>query len=201
MVMTSCETNGVYCQFKAVDTATKAITDYLINNNEDLWKLLYYTKPNVLPLEQPNLTLKQKTKMICTDVYAVNNNVDKNILFQTQVGEALKTAIPQVRIEIGDVVGFTPYTGYMYIDFQIVVPNKQDLFVAPYSNIARRSDAIFRELVKTLNGVYIPNTSFNGKMFLDTSAPNGAGRKTGAFRQQMNDEYTGRWVTFSVLIS
>ena len=195
------ENDRRYCQFNAVDTATKTIVDYLVNNNDDLWKLLYYTKPNVLPLEQPNLTLKQKIKMICTDVYATNNNVDKNILFQVQTGEAFQNAIPQIRIEIGDIVPIDPYRGFMYLDFQIVVPNKQDLFVASYSNVARRSDAIFRELAKTLNGVYIPNTNFNGKLFMDTSAPNGAGRRTGAFRQQMNDQYTGRWVTFSVLVS
>lgn len=199
--MNTCEDEGLYCQFNAVDTASKAIVDYLVNNNENVWKLLHFIKPNILPLEQPNLTLKQKTKMICTDPYATNNNVDKNILFQMQVGEAFTIAIPQIRIDIGDIIPIDSYRGYMNIHFQIIVPNKQELFVAPYSNVARRSDAIFRELVKTLNGVYIPNTNFNGKLFLNTSAPNGAGKKTGAFRQQMNDEYTGRWVTFSVLVS
>ena len=201
--MSSCNTNSNerYCQFLAVDTATKVIVDYMLNNNEDVWKLLHFIKPNILPLEQGNLTLKQKTKMICTDVYATNNNVDKNILFQTQVEEGFETAIPQIRIEIGDIVSFDGVRGYMNIVFQIIVPNKQDLFVAPYSNVARRSDAIFRELVKTFNGTYIPNSNFNGALFLNTNAPNGAGRKTGAFKYQMNEGYTRRWVTFSVHIS
>lgn len=200
--MSVCNSNNErYCQFTAVDTATKAVVDYLLNNNEDVWKLLKFIKPTILPLEQPNLTLKQKTDMICTNVYAVDGNVNKNILFQTQVGEAFSTAIPQIRVEIGDIVSFDGVRGYMNIIFQVIVPNKQDLFVAPYSNVARRSDAIFRELVKTFNGVYVPDTNFMGAMFINNGAPNGAGRRTGAFKEQMNDEYTSRWAIFSVLIS
>lgn len=187
-----------YNDFKAIDTATKVIVDYLFSNNEDLWKLLYYIKPNELPLSKPNLTTKQKAAMICTDPYATNENVDKNILFQTVTDEAFSVAIPQIRIEIGDIIPIDRVRAYMYIDFQIVVPNKQDIFVAPYNNVARRSDALFRELAKTLNGIDIPNSGFYSKMFLDRSS--NAGRKTGAYRQQMNKDFTGRWITFSVLL-
>ena len=187
-----------YNDFKAIDTATKVIVDYLFSNNEDLWKLLYYIKPNELPLSKPNLTTKQKAAMICTDPYATNENVDKNILFQTVTDEAFSVAIPQIRIEIGDIIPIDRVRAYMYIDFKIVVPNKQDIFVAPYNNVARRSDALFRELAKTLNGIDIPNSGFYSKMFLDRSS--NAGRKTGAYRQQMNKDFTGRWITFSVLL-
>lgn len=187
-----------YNKFEAIDSATKTIVDYLVLNNEDIWKLLYYIKPNELPLSMPNLTRTQKSKMICTDPYATNENVDKNILFQTVTDEAFSTAIPQIRIEIGDIVPLDRVRAYMYIDFQIVVPNKQDIFTAPYNGVARRSDAIFRELAKTFNGIDIPNSKFYSKMFLDRSS--NAGRKTGAYRQQMNQNFTGRWVTFSVLL-
>lgn len=187
-----------YNKFEAIDSATKTIVDYLVLNNEDIWKLLYYIKPNELPLSMPNLTRTQKSKMICTDPYATNDNVDKNILFQTVTDEAFSTAIPQIRIEIGDIVPLDRVRAYMYIDFQIVVPNKQDIFTAPYNGVARRSDAIFRELAKTFNGIDVPNSKFYSKMFLDRSS--NAGRKTGAYRQQMNQNFTGRWVTFSVLL-
>ena len=196
MVIEVCENE--YNKFEAIDSATKTIVDYLVLNNEDIWKLLYYIKPNELPLSMPNLTRTQKSKMICTDPYATNENVDKNILFQTVTDEAFSTAIPQIRIEIGDIVPLDRVRAYMYIDFQIVVPNKQDIFTAPYNGVARRSDAIFRELAKTFNGIDIPNSKFYSKMFLDRSS--NAGRKTGAYRQQMNQNFTGRWVTFSVLL-
>lgn len=195
----SCNDN-YYNRFEAIDNATKVITDYLVRNNEDLWKLLYYIEPNVLPLSQGNLTNAQKAQMICTDPYAINGGVDKNVLFQTVFDEAFSTAIPQLRFEVGDIIPIDPYRAYINIDFQIIVPVKQDIFTAPYNSVARRSDAIFRELVKTLNGVEIPNSQFHGKMFMDRMAPNGAGRKTGSFRQQMNTSFTGRWCTFSVLI-
>lgn len=187
-----------YNKMEAIDSATKVIIDYLFANNEDLWKLLYYIEPNILPLSQPNLTNAQKRNMICTDPYATNENVDKNILFQTVTDEAFSTAIPQIRIEIGDIVPLDRVRAYMYIDFQIVVPNRQDIFTAPYNPVARRSDAIYRELLKTFNGVDIPNSKFYSKMFQDRSS--NAGRKTGSYRQQMNQNFTGRWVTFSVLL-
>lgn len=190
--------NNEYNEFNPIDSATKNIVDYLVLNNENIWKLLYYIKPNVMPLSQPNLTQEQKAAMICTDPYATNNNVDKNILFQTTIDEAFSTEIPQIRIEVGDIVPIDRVRGYMYIDFQVIVPNKQDIFTASYNPVARRTDAIFRELAKTFNGVDIPNSKFQSKMFLDRSSM--AGRKTGAYRQQMNKNYAGRWVTFSVLI-
>ena len=197
--MEICNEN-TYNKFDAIDDAAKVIVDYLFTNNEDLWKLLHYIKPKQLPLSQPNLTQEQKKKMICTDAYATNNNVDKNILFQTVSDEAFSTAIPQLRIEVGDIVPINAYQAYANINFQIIVPNKQDVFAAPYNSVARRSDAIFRELAKTLNGVDIPNSKFYSKLFMDRSAPDGAGRKAGTYRQQMNNGYTGRWVTFSVLM-
>jgi len=192
--------DNYYNQFGALDKATKVIIDYLVQNNEDLWKLLYYYDNNVLPLSQANLTTAQKAQMICTDPYAINENVDKSVLFQVVIDEAFTTAIPQLRVEVGDIVPIDPYRAYMNIEFQIIVPIKQDIFTAPYNSVARRSDAIFRELAKTFNGVEIPNSNFHGKMFMDRMAPNGAGRKTGSYRQQMNTSYTGRWCTFTVLI-
>jgi hypothetical protein len=196
---TICNENN-YNRYDAIDTATKVIVDYLFDNNEDFWKLLYYIEPNVLPLSQPNLTSSQKASMICVDPYAVNNNVDKNILFQTVIDEAFSTAIPQVRIEIGDIVPIDSYRAYINIDFQIVVPNKQDIFTAPYNSVARRSDAIFRELAKTLNGATITESGFYSKMFMNRASANGSGRKTGSYRQQMNNNYTGRWCIFSVFL-
>ena len=195
-----CNNENYYNQFGAIDNATKVITDYLVQNNENLWKLLYYIDPDVLPLAERNLSVQEKAKMIATNPYEVNESVDKNILFITTIDEAFSCAIPQLRMEIGDVVPIDAYRAYMNIDFQIVVPIKQDIFTASYNNVARRSDAIFRELAKSLNGKIIPNSNFYGKMFMDKSAPSGAGRKTGAFRQVMNTNYVGRWCTFSVLI-
>ena len=52
------------------------VTDYLFDN-EDIWKLIYYTldekgNPIVKPLEMPNLTAKQKRDLIYQGVDDVN---------------------------------------------------------------------------------------------------------------------------------
>ena len=193
----SCEKE--YNKFIAVNNATKNIINYLIENNEDLWKLLYYIENSILPLSQDNLTFEQKVSMICTNPYDINNNVEKNILFEiTAVDEAFSTAIPQIRIDVGDIIPLDRTRGYMEIAFQIIVPNKQDLFTTESNNVARRSLVIYTELAKTLNGTYIENCNFNSPLFLDRSSI--AGKKTGSYPEQYNRHYTGRYVVFSVLI-
>lgn len=190
-----------YNQFEAIDRATKVLVDYLITNNEDLWKLLKYIEPNKLPLSQKDLSIKTKASMISTNPYDVNEETTKNILFKTtSVDEAFTVAIPQVRFEIGEILPINPYLASMNIEVQIIVPDKQDLFTAPYNPVARRSDAILRELTKTFNGINLENSSFQSKLFMDRSASGGAGRKTGSTRVQWNNGYCGRWATFAVLI-
>ena len=192
-------TDTEYNKFLPILSATKNIINYLVENNEDLWKLLYYTESGILPLEQPNLTTAQKISMICTNPYILNDNVDKNILFQTTaIDEAFSTAIPQLRIEIGDIIPLDRVRGYMNINFQIVVPNRQDIFNASYNNVARRSIAIFQQLAQTLNGVEIEYSGFKSKLFMDRTS--NAGKKTGSYPEQMSRQYTGRWAVFSVLI-
>ena len=188
-----------YNNFSPILTATKNIVNYLIDNNEDLWKLLYYTDDGILPLEQPNLTRQQKISMICTNPYELNDNVEKNILFQIMaIDEAFSVAIPQIRIDVGDIVPMDRVRGYMLINFEIIVPNKQDIFTASYNNVAKRSLAIFQQLAQTLNGSNIPDSGFQSKMFMDRSSS--AGRKTGCIPEQLSRQYTGLWCVFSVLI-
>lgn len=188
-----------YNKFEAIKVVTKNIVNYLILNNEDLWKLLYYIKDNELPLSQENLTTQQKIAMISTNPYDINENTTKNILFQTTaVDETFITAIPQIRIEIGDIIPTDRVRGYIEIIFQIIVPNKQELFTTSYNNVASRSTTIFMELAKSLNGTFIKDSYLKSELFLDRSSS--AGRKTGAINIQYNKEYTGRWCTFSVLI-
>jgi hypothetical protein len=200
MVMSECE-EKTYNEFSALDSATKKIVNYLFYNAPDLWKLLYYFAPEDLPYSKDDLTDSQKANMIVKtpqEMYDPNVSVNKSVLFQINIDEAFSVARPQIRLEIGDITPADSYRGFAEIVFQIVVPNKQKIFISSYNDMADRSVAIFRELVKALNGKKIPEAGFYTQMFMNKSAQNGAGRKTGAFKEVQNKNYSGYYVVFSV---
>lgn len=192
--------NTQYNKFEAVRSASYNILTYLMNNNEDLFKLLKYIGQNENPYSQPNLALSEKVAMIARNSYDTNESTTKNILFITELREAFSTNVAQLRIEIDDIKAINPYQGYINIWFQIIVPIVADVMGSTSTTGERRTDSIFLELVKTLNGEIIPSIGFNSPMFINTSASDGAGRKTGSYRTQANTDYTQRWVCFSVLV-
>ena len=196
----NCKVN-IYNKFQALSNGMKHISDYLVANSQDLFKLLKYIEPTDFPLSKPDLTNAEKAAMICSDavsMYDINSTTKKNIIYQIDVDEAFWIAEPQIRMEVGNFVGVNSYTGYADLNFQIVVPNKQRLFNNGANTLADRSVAIALELIKVLNGATIPNAGFLDSVFINKSAPDGAGRNTGAYRQTQNKGYSGYLLTLSV---
>lgn len=191
----------VYNKFSALSNGVQVISDYLVENSQDLFKLLKYYEPTDMPLSMPDLTNQEKAEMICSDavqLYAVNSTNKKNIIYQLQVNEALWIAEPQIRMEIGDIVPVDSYRGYAEVNFLIVVPNNQRLFTNGANTLADRSLAIALELTDKLNGKVIPNSSFYSNLFMNKSAPNSAGRNTGIYRVKLNDGWSGYYLTLAV---
>ena len=200
MVIINSNTNKdlQYNQFSGLDRANRCIVDYLFNNAPDLWRLLYYTDKQ--PLFQPLLTTEQKSNMIAKDYTIDNITTTKNILFITETDETFSVAIPQIRIDIGDVLPINSYQSAVEIIFQIIIPNKLHIIQTEYNDVATRGIAIFRELAKALNGRRIDNSGFNSPLFMNRKAPEGVGRNNGAKKIAFNKHYKGYWVSFSVLI-
>lgn len=185
--------NKDYNEFSNIRRVTSDIIDYLVENNPDLLKLLYYTDST--PLQHSNLTTKQIQEMICKRPDIEDTSL-KSILFQTEIDEGLNIAKPQLRIELGDIVPMNAHRGAILINFQIVVPNKQKIIVTEYSEVDDRSVAIFQELTKTLNGAVLG--CLCSPLYLDRKG--NEGRTTGAYRDtRQNKNYSGYWVTFAAL--
>lgn len=191
---------NAYNKFRPVRGASYKILTYLMQNNENIFKLLKYIEPNVNPYTQPNLTFEEKVAMIAENNYDTNNSTTKNILFITETREAFATNVAQLRVEVDVVKGINSYQGYANIWFQIIVPIVADVMSNTDITGERRTDSIFLELVEALNGTYINDSGFCSPMFINDSAPDGAGRKTGSYRTQANTDYTQRWVCLSVLM-
>lgn len=194
----ACE--NTYNKFEQVRGASYNILTYLMRSNQNIFKLLKYIEPAKNPYVQPDLTFAQKVSMIAKNSYDTNDSVTKNILFITESREAFTTNVAQLRIETDVVRAIDSYRGYMNIWFQIIVPISADVMENTTITGERRTDAIFYELAKTLNGTDIPDSGFHSPMFINNSAPDRAGQENGSYRKQANTDYTQRWVCFSVLV-
>lgn len=186
-----------------IKNISKIIVDYLFQNAPNLWKLLYYIKPDELPLEKPELSNAKKAKMIVSDakeMYTTNASVSKAIIFQDEIDEAFSNSVPQIRIFTGDKWNFNNYQGVCMVHFKIVIPNKQLTFVASDNPNADRSDYIVYELCNALEDIVIPGLSTNTPLFNNRGAPEGAGRQTGARKNSYNENYSGQLLTLAVLI-
>lgn len=194
----ACE--NTYNKFEQLRGASYNILNYLMDNNQNLFKLLKYIEPAQNPYAKANLTKSQKVAMIAKNSYDTNDSVTKNILFITESREAFTTNVAQLRIETDAVKAIDSYRGYMNVWFQIIVPISADVMEKTSITGERRTDAIFCELAETLNGTLIPNSGFHSPMFINNGAQDGAGRENGSYRKQANTDYTQRWVCFSVLV-
>jgi hypothetical protein len=180
--------------FENTRNLTRKIVDYLFENAENLWKLLYYT--DTQPTFKPDLTTSQKASMICKDYSIPSDSVTKNVLFLTEIDEAFSASVPQLRIEVGDIYPYQAFNSAVQVCFQIIVPNKMKIISTEYSDVDDRCLAIFAELSKALNGKYIPQTGSKGEIFMNMGAA--YGRQTGASRERNNKNYSGYWVNMIV---
>lgn len=194
----ACE--NTYNKFEQLRGASNTIISYLMENNQNLFKLLKYITPQTNPYSQPDMTFSEKVAMIARNSYDTNDSVTKNILFITETREAFTTNVAQLRIEVDAIKAINSYTGFMNVWFQIIVPISADVMENTTITGERRTDAIFLELADTLNGTTIPNSGFHSPMFINNGAPDRAGQENGSYRKQANTDYTQRWVCFSVLV-
>ena len=194
----ACE--NTYNKFEQLRGASNTIITYLMQNNQNLFKLLKYIEPQKNPYSQPDMSFSEKVAMVAKNSYDTNDSVTKNILFITETREAFTTNVAQLRVEVDTVKAINAYTGFMNVWFQIIVPISADVMENTTITGERRTDAIFLELVSSLNGVEIPNSGFHSPMFINNNAPDRAGQENGSYRKQANTDYTQRWVCFSVLV-
>lgn len=181
-----------YNKFYNIRKVTWEIVNTIIQNNQNILKLLYYT--NSTPLNQPDLDIDQIRNMICKDPVQ-EDTATKNILFQTLIDDGVTIAIPQLRIEIGDIIPLEAPRGAVEINFQVVIPNKQKIIVTDESPVDDRGLALFQEIAKTFNGTAIQYLS--SPLYLDRRGNNGG--STGAYREKQNKNFSGYWITFMAL--
>ncbi len=132
------------------------VTEYLFNN-EDIWKLIYYTldenkNPIVKPLEMPNLTAKQKRDLIYQGV----DDVNKFRVFFTMFpqNEEINDQIQQLRIYRSRILPSNAFRSSVAWKFDL--PCHFGVQTIIVDNIVRnRADVLQEKILETLNGVEV----------------------------------------------
>lgn len=147
-----------YAQYKAYDQLSNNCVGYLIENNEDIWKLLKYTDND--PLSHPNLTKSEKRSLI----YGGQPDATKYRVFFDRGQDDAMT-------EMECILKISPYTIHP-IDYTNGIVS---MLIEVYSGYkinhinageyyTTRVDCIIKNLILTLNGSEIGGL---GRIFLN----------------------------------
>lgn len=131
----------------------KIITEHLFYN-ENIWKLLYYTEgvdgnPIARPLEQPNLTNKQKRELIYNGI----GDVNKFRVFFTSFPLVEETSGQVSQIRIYRNRALPKDTFISNVNWTIELPCHNDISTIIVDNVVvNRVDLLQEEILETLNG-------------------------------------------------
>ena len=132
------------------------IIAYLMENNENIWKLLKYNGNDAL--DKPNLTLEEKSALI------YNGEIDGDgyrVFMNEFIDDAFVDMISMIRIFPVATFPDSRVVAIQDMVCQIVVHNKIDML----NSYCTRLDSIIEEFISTLNGADIGGL---GVLFMDS---------------------------------
>ena len=134
-------------KFTTLPSVPYKILSYLAENNERIFKALYYQGSNAL--DQPDLTLEQKLDMIYVDE---GKEVDKHLFLKPLIGEEMIDSVTQLRLYKYGISPTDAMTSVITYRFDIITGSKVSLIYDNNIPISRL-DFIETELLNTLNGI------------------------------------------------
>lgn len=134
-------------KFTSLSSVPYKIISYLAQNNEKIFKALYYQGSDAL--EQPDLTLEQKLDMIYVDE---GKEIDKHIFLKPLIGEEMIDSVTQLRIYKYRISPVDAMTSVITYRMDIITGSKISL-VYDDGIPCTRLDVIEEELLNTLNGI------------------------------------------------
>lgn len=134
-------------KYTSLPSVPYKIISYLAQNNEKIFKALYYQESDAL--DKPDLTLEQKLDMIYVDE---GKEIDKHIFLKPLIGEEMIDSVTQLRLYKYGISPNDSMVSVINYRFDIITGSKISLIYddgIPCS----RLDVIESELLNTLNGV------------------------------------------------
>lgn len=165
-----------YNQHKALRYISNNIIEYLVDNNEIIWKLLKYQSPNALM--EPNLTREEKVDLIYNgwtyngDEYTLDKYSTKAVFRQPWLDDANEKASTMLRIYLSTLIPENKVLTTALYTIEAVCHNKSIPIISNLGdndnevmvNSENRLELLIQQVLETLNGKKIGSI---GTIFFD----------------------------------
>jgi hypothetical protein len=133
--------------FNSMPQIPYQILTYLIDNNENLFKLLKYNSTDAL--QKDDLTKKEKIALLYTEV---GKEDDYHIFLKPLIGEEMTDSVTQLRLYKARITPTTNLKAVLNYEFDIVVGTKTNLVYDNNGIPCSRLDMIESEIINSLCG-------------------------------------------------
>lgn len=165
-----------YNKFETLRYIPDAILNYLIYNNEIIWKLFKYQEPNAL--DKPNLTIKEKTDLIYNGYYfdgglwKLEESKDKSIFKQPFLDDANIEQQTMLRLFLSTILPENRSIATAYYTVELMCHMKSISIISNLGNnnnekivtTENRIELLTQQILKTLNGAEVGSV---GRIFFD----------------------------------
>lgn len=180
---------AAYNDYIGVRKLPSDIMDYLFNNCDELWKLLYYKGDTV---GKENVPVSEKRKMIAK---SSGDNLDEyQVLFQFFTSDSSSKANSQLRIQIISAESTNRTNVLCRVGIQCIVNNKNMIVSTDESPIDNRALAMAQAVIQCLNGqrMETAKTPLNIDKSID--------RYSGITKYDFNNNFSGYIITMSCYV-
>lgn len=182
----NCGDRLAYNTFRRIRGMCYNVINYLMLNNEEIWKLLRYDTPDALSM--PDLTLQEKAAMIWDGSEEVENF---KVFRGAFLDDAFKYQCSQLRVFISTLNPDNRSVGTCDICLEPIVHNK----LINLDNYENRLEVLLQQLLETLNGQEIDGA---GKLFFDR---NGSMYDLASLNVYNNRNFYGFTIVMSVKVA
>ena len=171
-----------YNTYSGIEMMPYKIITYMIENNQDIFKLLKYNLPDAL--DNPNLTYLEKAELIYN---GEPNSTLSRIFMQPITDDAFTEMIAQFRVYPEIISPEDAIRGIVTFRFELLSHDK----INTLNNYSTRILWMLQSAIKTFNGINIDGV---GQLFFN--------RKASGFDYAKQDIYNGRnYIGYSLQLS
>lgn len=176
---------GSYAQYDGFDSYSYKLIEYLMNNDETVWRLLKYKTPDAWNESlNPNLTKEQKGALI----YNGTDDASKfNVFLDMGAPEVITREDCIIRISPHSIFPENRVIGTISVIFEVYC----HYHINTMSNYKTRIDMITSRFLKVFNGISIPELGI-GKLFFDR-----LGSESNRLEWAGQIPQKGRWIIMS----
>jgi|WetSurMetagenome_2_1015567.scaffolds.fasta_scaffold23156_5 hypothetical protein len=151
-----------YNKFSFLPQVSYNLIDYLLNNNDLIWKLLKYNDADAWRTDSthPNLTNSEKGALIYD---GLKNQIDCRVFLDYGQDESMQDQICLLRTSVVDAIPSNYIWGHLTFGWEVFSHFK----INTLSNYQTRTHMIGQQLIETFNGKDLGNGI--GRIYFDSS--------------------------------